>query len=159
MSASDRRRRLAEQQARLAAALMKPGTELPNFDRDRLAAAAQSLANKRLQSAARAWPDLANSLGEQFAGLFQEYAANHLLPQDGGPLADGRAFADYLARQQKLPDDARLEVLGVDLRFVRTARGLMPRRGFALKMALQKQSPRLVIALRLPWLGERWFRL
>jgi hypothetical protein len=43
----------------------------------------------------------------------------------------------------------------VDLHRARTPRGLVHRRGFALKATLLRQPRRLVVGLRLPWLGVR----
>ncbi len=95
------------------------------------------------------------NLGE----LFRAFATTATTPRLGGPLADGRAFARWLSQSQKLPDAGRVESLAVDLRYRSTPQGLVPRRGPALRFALLHRERRLVIAVRLPWLGERWLTI
>lgn len=150
---------LAAQQAELMLALAGDAPAPPGFDTERLHATATALARKRARSAARAWPDLDAALGEKFNERFAEYASQQPLPGTGGPLADGRAFVDFLTAQGALPDEGRIEALRVDLHHVRTPRGLRPRRGPACKMALLRSPLRLVMALRIPWLGERWLTI
>ncbi len=141
MSAPDGRARLAEQQAALVRALTGRGDPPAHFDAERLRLAASSLASKRRQEAARAWPALARCLGERFRERFDDFAAQTPLPAQGGPLADGRAFVQTLAAGE-WTDDVRLEVLAVDLR-----------RGARLRIAWLRQARRLMIGGRLPWLG------
>jgi hypothetical protein len=129
------------------------------FDSARLQAAAASLANKRAQSVARTWPGMADALGDRFAERFAAFAATTPLPRHGGPLADGHAFARWLASAGELPAAVRLHLLAVELRYAVRSDGLVPRRGPALKAVLLRQPRRLVIAVRMPWLGERWFTI
>jgi hypothetical protein len=77
----------------------------------------------------------------------------------GGPLADGRAFARWLARRRELSDAARPAVLAVDLRYATVTGGLRPRRGPALVIGRLRRPWLIVIGLRWPWLGERWFSI
>ena len=91
-------------------------------------------------------------LTRSFRELFEAFAAQTPLPAEGGPLADGRAFVQTIAPGE-WADDVRLEVLAIDLRLRRTAKGLRPRRGPTLKVAWLRQARRLVIGGRLPWLG------
>jgi hypothetical protein len=156
MPSSDARARLAAEQARLVRALAGDGEPPDGFDAGRLRAAAAALAHKRARAAARAWPALARALGEGFEARFADFAARTPLPEKGGPLADGRAFAAELAARGELPDEGRLEALAVDLRHRRTAAGLRPRRGAVLKVAWLRGARRLVLGVRLPWLGVRW---
>jgi hypothetical protein len=151
--------RLADQQAQLVSALQGAGAAPAGFDERSLYATAASLAAKRRRSVARAWPALSEALGDRFDERFQSFAAISPLPSAGGPLADGRAFARWLAAAGELPDAGRLQALHVDLHFAQTAHGLRLRRGPALKAALLSNPRRLLIALRLPWLGERWLCL
>jgi hypothetical protein len=106
----------------------------------------------------RVWPALARCLGERFAERFTAFAAATPLPAEGGPLADGRAFARTVTPAE-MTDEARLEVLGVDLRFRSNLRGLLPRRGVVLRAARLRQARRVVIGTRLPILGVRVFSL
>jgi hypothetical protein len=154
MPSSDARRRLEEEQARLLRALAGHAAPPEEFDAARVRAAAEALAHKRARALARAWPGLARALGENFAGRFAAFAAVTPLPRAGGPLADGRAFAAHLVDRGGLPDAGRLEALAVDLHHRRTPDGLKPRRGPAFKAARLRESRRLVLAVRLPWLGE-----
>jgi hypothetical protein len=159
MSLAEARTRLAQKQAEMLQALAGQGTAPVNADAQGLRAAADALARKRPRSVARAWPNLADALGSCFNELFAAFALQTALPSEGGPLADGRAFARFLAHRGDLPEAGRLEALAVDLRHVACAGGLVRRRGPVLKMALFKRPRRLVVALRLPWLGERWVTL
>jgi len=129
------------------------------FDRRELEAAAHSLRRKRARAAARAWPSLFAALGVQADGSFADFAKAMPLPEVGGPLADGRAFVDYLASDGQLPDAGRLEAFFVDLHHTRTQRGLVPRKGTTLKVAMLTQLRRIVVGFRLPVVGVRWFSL
>lgn len=111
---------------------------------------------KRAHAAARVWPTLANALGEGFDEKFVVFAGEYPLPFMGGALADGHAFARWLSRRGELPAAARLEVFSVDLRFMPTHNGLRRRRWPTCKAAWLNQPRQLVIAFRLPWVGERW---
>ena len=153
------RAQLAAQQAVLVRALTTRGEPPPHFDAARLRAAAASLARKRARQAARAWPGLARALGRRFDGLFAAYAEAATLPRQGGPLADGRAFAHWLAARGELPQSGRLQALAVDLRYIASPDGLGVRRGPACKAAWLHQSRRLIVAVWLPWFGERWLSI
>ncbi len=156
---AEARARLAAMQADLVAALAAGAGPPAGFDAERVRLAAASLASKRRQAVARAWPDLAAALADRFGPRFEAFAAQTPLPAAGGPRADGRAFAAWLARQGELPEACRLHALAVDLRYVRTAAGLRPRRGPALKALLLRQARSLVLAVYFPWLGERWLSI
>jgi hypothetical protein len=150
---------LAAQQAALVAALLA-GDEVPaGFDAERLRVAGRALERKRLRAVARAWPVLASALGARFAELFFSYAQVNPLPRQGGPLADGRFFVRWLLAREELPEAARLQALSIDLRYRTTANGLIPRRGPALCATWLRQPRRLVVAVRLPWLGEHWLHI
>jgi hypothetical protein len=152
----DARADLAARQAELVAALAGRVAPPAGFDVGRLQAAASSLATKRLRAVARAWPGVAAALGDRFGECFRAFAGTSPPPAAGGPLADGRAFLRWLAAREELPEAGRLQALAVDLRFAEGPNGLAPRRWPALKIALLRNPRRLVIGLRLPWLGERW---
>jgi hypothetical protein len=159
MVAKEMRNRLAAMQAELMRALAGQGLPPAGADARRLRAAADSLRRKRQRSVARAWPGLARTLGARFGELFTVYAAKSSIPMEGGPLADGRSFAHFLAERGALPEVGRLEAFAVDLRYAACPGGLVPRRRPAFKMALFKRPRRLVLALRLPWFGEKWLSL
>lgn len=151
------REELAAQQAALMRALSRQGPPPEGFDAAQVDASAASLLNKRVRAAARAWPALARGLGESFAARFRDFARQTPLPAEGGPLADGRAFA--ASCYAELADEARQEVLGVDLRYRRRADELLPRRGPCLRAAWLPGARRIVLAVRLPWLGVHWLSL
>ncbi|MBI3725424.1 hypothetical protein HY251_15955 [bacterium] len=154
------REKIRAEQSALLSALLGNGRAPEGFDRSRLLAAAEALSQKRSRAVARAWPALARTL-PRFQGRFSEFAARTPLPGEGGPIADGRAFVRALdpALAASLGDEARLEVLSVDLRFARVSSGLAPRRGIKLASARLVERGRFVLAVLLPWLGERWFSL
>ena len=156
---ADARARLAARQAALVSALTAGGPLPADFDGGRIRAAAAALARKRARSVARAWPVLAGAMGERFDERFTAYAEEMPLPRSGGPLADGRAFARWLAARGELPGAARPEVLGVDLQFRASPEGLVRRRGPALKAVFLVRPRRLLVAVQLPGLGARWFML
>jgi hypothetical protein len=156
MSSGEARSRLAAQQAELVRALAGLGAAPEGFDPRRVQATAVALQTKRAMALARAWPALVRALGDRFEESFTAYASATPLPREGGPLADGRAFARRLARAGALPEAGRLEVLAVDLHHVATTDGLIRRRGFAWVAALLKEPRRVVVGVRLPWLGARW---
>ena len=141
----DGRAHLASQQARLVNALTAAAPAPDGFDAARVGVTAVTLRNKRRRAAARAWPGLAGSLGDQFRELFDAYALQSPYPAEGGPVADARAFAEHLARSGKLPPSARLEVLLSRCR-----------RGFPLRAALLGEPRRLLLAVRLPRRGVRY---
>ncbi len=155
MASADARTRLAAVQADLMRALTGQAAALPGADAGRLRATADALLKKRRRSLARAWPALVQALGSRFLERFAAFAAKTSLPREGGALADGRAFVRFLAQVGDLPDAGRLEALAVDLRYSRCGGGLAPRRGPALRIALLNHPRRLVLAVRLPWLGEK----
>jgi hypothetical protein len=159
MPLPDARERLADMQAELVQTLVGQGRAPADFDAARLKAAAYALASKRARAVMQAWPALTHALGESFSERFAAYGLVSPLPLHGGPLADGRAFARYLAGSGELPDAGRMEALLVVLRFRFTAMGLLPRRGLALRFTHLKLSGRLVIGFRMPWLGGRYFSI
>jgi hypothetical protein len=138
------RQALAAQQAQLVAALTAGAAPPAAFDPAQLHVAARALHRKRARAVAKTWPALARSLGHRFHDRFTGYATGHPLPATG-PAADGCAFAEYLLRENDLPDHARVELL-----LYRTSSG------WPLGCLRLAQSRRLVIALRLPLLGLMW---
>jgi hypothetical protein len=159
MPSSEQRQRLAVEQAGLMRALAGQADAPAGFDAARVRVAADSLLSKRMQSVARTWPVLAESLGDRYAEHFRAYGTRHALPSEGGPLADGYAFARHLQSERLFPGAARGELLTVQLRYRATARGLVRRRGPVVRLALFRRPFRLILAIRLPWLGERLLRL
>jgi hypothetical protein len=145
------RERLAAEQAALVRALVGGGPVPRGFDPERVRATSTALARKRAREVARAWPVLAAELGDDFTGRFLAFAAGRPPPARGGALADGLAFARALARQGRLPGDARVERL-----LARAHRSPSPAR---LAAALAGPPRRLVITIRLPALGDRYLSL
>jgi hypothetical protein len=159
MSTADARARLAQGQEELVRALTTQSGLVSEFDTARLSAAAASLQLKRAKAVCRVWRALSASLGDEFDALFSAYADRNPLPSDGGPIADGRGFARFLARQGLLPEAARLEAFLVDLHYSTTARGLVPRRGIAVKVGLGRKPVRVFVGCHVPFLGVRWIAL
>lgn len=156
---SDSRNRLATQQRALVDALVNKNAAPPRFDEARVAAAAEALFRKRMRGVAKVWPSVARSLGESFSLEFASYAAKHPLPRQGGPLADGWAFARRLAQTAALPDAGCLELLAIRLRYRPSRHGLVRRRGPAIVFQFLRQAGRLVVGIRLPFMGQRLLSL
>lgn len=155
----DPRSDLARQQADLLRALSGTAEAPPDFDRGRLAVAAESLARKRAGAVARAWPMLTAELGPDFAPTFRAFAAQHPLPPDGQPLRDGLEFARERLRNAGLADQSRLELAGVELRWRVSEQGLQLRRWPSCRLAWLNNDRALVLAVRVPGVGERWWKL
>lgn len=155
---STARQSLAQKQAELVHALVAQGPVPTGFDESRLRTTARSLVNKRRQALARVWPSLVEAVGQSYVETFTRYAEANPLPACPAPRADGRAFLGWLEQQAPLSDAATVEAVAFDLRCLMSAEGLRPRR-FAWKITRLPQSGRRLIAVRLPWLGERWWGL
>jgi hypothetical protein len=153
------RQRVTQAQAELVRALVGQGPAPAGFDEERLRAAARALVNKRRECVARVWPKLVEILGSAYLEAFTRYATALPLPGCAAPLADGRAFLRWLDGQQPLSDAACLEALAFDLRFVVAPTSIRPRRGFALKSVRLHDTQARLIGVRVPWLGERWWRI
>lgn len=138
---------LADQQSQLVAALSGNGDVPAGMDASRVTLAARSLHAKRARAVAKTWAVLKQGLGPHFDPVFARYATANPLP-DTGPLDDGRAFAQWLARAGLLNDAGRLHLLLYDAR-----------RGSPLGVIRLPESRRLAVALRLPWLGTRVVRI
>jgi hypothetical protein len=156
---TDARKRLAAAQLELVRALVGREVAPADFDGSRVQAAANTLMLKRARAVAQAWPRLARSLGPAFDDRFALYAQSQPLTEEGGPLADGGAFARSLRRAGELADDAMLEALAFDLRYRVRGGRVTARRGFSFGATLLKRSPRFVVAVRLPLFGERWLNI
>ena len=155
---AESRERLARRQAEFVTAMLAVDGRAPeSFDPANWQVAATALATKRRRSAARAWPALVESLGDEFEQLWTGFAAAHDLPSSGGPLADGFLFAKWLMSHRPLSDKARRELLSVELQHQPCAEGLKPRRRPTVRVVRLSASRRWVLAARLPWLGPRWW--
>jgi hypothetical protein len=153
------RSRLAERQAALVWALVAGAAVPAGFDPERVRLAAGSLDRKRRHAVAEVWPGLAEALGEAFAPRFADYAARRDLPARGGPLADGRAFAGWLADTGHLPDAGREQALAVDARFAAGPDGLHPRRWLGVRAGWLPGSRQLLVVAWLNRFGCRWWWL
>jgi len=105
---SEQRQKLHSAQMALALALRGTAAAPNGFDQARLGLACSALRSKRLHAAARAWPALEQALGQSFARLFADYAAN--FPTPSTPTEDAIAFARFLAARQSLPKALRRAV-------------------------------------------------
>ena len=152
----DARQQLAAMQAHLVRALVEGAAAPADFDCERLAAAAESLRSKRARAVAHAWPQLARAMGDAFVVRFADYARAHPLSHDSDAFVDGRAFVDWLERAGLMTDEGRLEAFVFDARFRIRNKVIKPRRGPLLRARRFKALRRLVIIIRLPFVGERW---
>jgi len=135
-----------ERQARLLDALLRGGDPPEGFAVAQAAASGRSLRHKRAGAVARACPALALDLGETFAARFDAYARAADAPASGDPLEDGLVFARSAQCGARLGDDARAELL--------LARAASRRRGLFVSAArLRRPHPRLLVVVRVPWLG------
>lgn len=139
---ADARDDLAARQSRLVEALTGGAPPPEGFDPARVQTAARALAAKRARSVAKAWPRLADTMGDQFAIQFAAYAGESRLPLGAEPHDDGRAFACWLGRRGLLPDSARLD-LAAD------AVG----RGFPLRVLFLRHARRPALVWRIPGRG------
>lgn len=152
------RKKLAASQLELIRAL-RGRTDAPDrFDSSRIRAAADALFHKRARSVAHAWPRLTRALGDSFYEMFARYARVTPIPSFGGALIDGRLFVRELKRAGNLSDEGKLEAIAFDARFAVRRNKIIARR-FAFRAALLNQSRQVVIALRLPLIGERWIKI
>jgi hypothetical protein len=150
---------LARRQAALLAALTGQRPAPAGFDAAHVRAATASLRGKRVRAIARTWPRLASELGPDLDAALERHLRERPTPHPSGALGDGRVLARALAAEGRLPWEARLELMGVELRYRWPADGRrLPRRAGAT-LAWSRSPARVVLAVRLPWLGERWLRL
>jgi hypothetical protein len=159
MATDPARVRLAQAQLALVQALARQADIPAVFNAAQVQAAADALVQKRARTLARAWPGLWQALGLRFMEQFARFAATAAVPGQGGPLADGRAFVGYLAARGELPAEGRLEALAVDLRYEAVADGLVWRRWPAVRAGWFGRRYGLIVAVRVPWLGEKWWAL
>ena len=152
------RERLAKAQTDLVRALVAQGPIPAGFDEKLVRVAARSLVNKRRQQTARSWPNLVKIIGDKYPELFTKYAQSHPLPACASPSGDGREFLRWMESQGPLSDDARLEAMAFEMRFVSTPLGLRRRGGVGMKLVKLRETRGFVLALRFPWLGTRWWR-
>ncbi|MFI6712024.1 hypothetical protein ACIBF7_36690 [Nonomuraea sp. NPDC050478] len=102
------RRRLAERQGRVVAALVAGGEVPEGFDAERMRVQAWSLVAKRRSVVARLRPDAAAAAGEDLVALFAAYAAERAEPPSGYR-ADADDFAAWLRRRARTrPAGSRL---------------------------------------------------
>ncbi len=124
----EQRDKLAAEQAALVDALAGRSAPPAGFDPVRVATAAASLLAKRRRGVEKAWPGLAESLGDRFRRAFAEYARAQPTPADGSH-EDGRLFARYLRHRGELSEDGRLQLLLTELRWYRPlVLSFLPRR-------------------------------
>jgi len=137
-----------ERQAQLLEALLRGEAPPAGFAAEQAAASGNSLRRKRAGAVARAWPALVLALGNDFGVRFDAYARAADAPASGDPLEDGLAFARSKQCGAPPGDDVRVEVL--------LARAALRRHGlFARAACLRSPQPRLLVVVRLPWLGAR----
>ena len=142
----DSRDERAQQQAALIRAIHdRDPASAGGLDLSKLQVTAESLWRKRMRSIQKAWPATSRGLGERFSDQFELYAAEYSTPDNAG--LDGYQFACWLHDRQKLPDDARVELMRRQLA-----------RGRPLRVAWLRRSRCVLIGYR--WFGVvRMFRM
>ncbi|MEV0380713.1 hypothetical protein [Nonomuraea sp. NPDC050643] len=102
-SAEESRRRLAEAQGRVVAALVAGGEVPEGFDPERMRAQASSLVAKRRAIVARIRPDTAAAAGADLAAEFAAYARARAAPPPDYR-TDAADFAAWLRERGRMPD-------------------------------------------------------
>ncbi|MFI7636592.1 hypothetical protein [Nonomuraea sp. NPDC049400] len=100
------RRRLAEAQGRVVAALVAGAAVPAGFDPERMRVQASSLIAKRRGIVARLRPDAAAAAGADLAAEFAAYARSRSAPPPGYR-ADADDFAAWLRERGRMPDPPR----------------------------------------------------
>ncbi|WP_201761682.1 MULTISPECIES: hypothetical protein [unclassified Nonomuraea] len=96
------RRRLAEAQGRVVAALVMGAEPPEGFDPERMRVQAVSLLVKRRGIVARLRPDAAAAAGPDLASEYAAYARSRTTPPPGSR-ADADDFADWLRARGRMP--------------------------------------------------------
>jgi hypothetical protein len=153
---ADRSRYEAEQAAFVRSLIRGDGFP-EGLDEDKAAAASRSLWRKRLRAVEAAWPALAVSLGDAFAGRFEAYARAVAPPAVGDGATDGLRFARTLQRDE-LTGDARVELL-LARAGIASGRGgsFRDRRGCFAGAVSVREPRRIVVVVRAPLAGRRVF--
>ena len=145
---------LARRQRQLVSALVSGGDSPAGLDCEDLAAAARSIALKRLGEVRRSWPSLCRKLEPGLEARFVAYALEHP-PPAAGAVADALAFARCLRRQGALPKLAQTELVAFHARWRMRDGRPMPRRRPALRIAALSRPVRLAALLRVARIGDR----
>ena len=152
------RERLAAQQAALLRALADRAAPPDGFDPARLRATADALARKRARGVARAWPSLAGA-GRPFrAALRRLRGRDPPAPPRWAPRRRPR-LRPRARRLGRIAGGRPRRGDGCRLAPRPAPDGLAPRRWPSLAVALLYRPRRLVLAARLPRLGERWLAI
>ncbi|MFI7618080.1 hypothetical protein ACIBP6_43355 [Nonomuraea terrae] len=101
---SEARRRLAEAQGRVVAALVAGGEVPEGFDPERMRVQSASLVAKRRDIVARIRPDAAAAAGPDLVAEFAAYAGARATPPPGYR-ADAEDFAAWLRERGRMPDE------------------------------------------------------
>jgi len=147
----DARENVARQQAALVEALASPGSGplAYGLDARQIWIAAAAVAAKRSHSVERAWPELADALGDQFPPLFWRYAHAHRLPRASEP-PDHQRFFQFVLRQADLPGEIWQRLLLLQVRRAVPVRFRLTRRGLILAVWCGRCSFAYQIAFRWP---------
>ena len=150
---SDRRARLAAREAELVRALH--GGPVPDgLDEHMIGLTKDALARKRARQVARAFPSMVRDVGREYQVRLEAFARTNP-PREEGSIADGIAFGASVARERRLSDDARVELM-VARSTVTAHRGrLKPRRGPYLGATVTHSPLGVIVVGRLPGRGTR----
>jgi hypothetical protein len=152
---ADHRARLAAREAELVRALQ--GGPIPaGLDGRMIAVTRDALVRKRARQVVKVFPALARDLGPEYQTLFQAFART-TPPHEDGSLADGLAFGTYVARERRLSDGARVQLMVA--RSTATARRgrLRARRGLFIGAILTRRPRGITVVGRAPGRAPRVF--
>jgi hypothetical protein len=152
---ADRSRYEAEQAAFVRALIRGDGFP-DELDARKAAAASRSLWRKRMRAVAAEWPAVAVTLGERFESSFEAYARAVPPPAVGHGFTDGFAFARTLSGDE-LTDDVRVELLFARAVVSGRSGRFRDRRGLFASALSLREPRRVVVVLRGPVVGRRFF--
>lgn len=91
---------LQARQTEFLRALLLGAPAPEGMDERRVRIQARCLHYKRMRETGQGWPFLRQELGDEWEPLFTRYAAGHLRPPGGNPVADGYRFAVWLRSER-----------------------------------------------------------
>ena len=137
-------------EAEFMRSILAGGPYAPDSDLRGMRAASQLLQEKRVRTLARAWPELADALGNDFTDRVTDVLAGTALPPGDHAVHDGLMVTRHLEAAGPISDSLRLRMLATSLRY-RRKRGLLVQSSRpALGFTYLRQSGRLACALRVP---------
>ena len=129
----DRRAALGAREEAVLASILQGRVFPPQYGTAELKVARASLLRKRKRTLGRAWPRLAEGLGDTFDVRFEAYVSRFPSAPEGGALVDGWRLARSLREEGMLPGRARAELAAFELQHrVRAGRAVHRKAGFRI---------------------------